>query len=101
MAEPFLTHLAIEHNVRRLRHEQGLTLLELARISGIKPSAISAIEHGQDADVRLHTLIRLAQALDVTLDELVTWDEQDGPRPRTTYKGSAALSQARADETDD
>jgi transcriptional regulator with XRE-family HTH domain len=101
MAEPFLTHLAVQHNVHRLRHEQGLTLLKLGHASGIRPSAIAAIENGHSPDPRMRTLIGLARALDVTVDELVTWDERDGPRPPAKHKGSAGLSQARADQTDE
>jgi transcriptional regulator with XRE-family HTH domain len=77
-----LTHHAIQHNVHRLRKERGFTLLKLAHKSGLRAESIAAIENGHSADPRLRTLIGLAQALGVTTDELVTWDDRDGPRPR-------------------
>ena len=55
MTEPFLTHLAIQHSIRRLRRERGLTLRGLAHAAQVKPAAISQIERGQNTDPRAHS----------------------------------------------
>jgi transcriptional regulator with XRE-family HTH domain len=94
MSEPFRTHQALQHNVRRLRRARGLTLLELGQAAGIRASAVAQIENGHSADPRMCTCIRLARALGVGLDVLARWDDRDGPRP-------AEVSQARADQTDE
>jgi transcriptional regulator with XRE-family HTH domain len=56
----------------------------------LKPATISQIERGQNTDPRAHTLIKLARALEVTVDELVTWDKRDGPRPAATTANRAS-----------
>jgi transcriptional regulator with XRE-family HTH domain len=84
MADPYLRHLAIGDNVRRLRQAQGLTQLELARAGGVSFSILCKIENGRVRDPRL--LMRLAAGLGVTIEELMTWDDRDGPRPPVKRK---------------
>jgi hypothetical protein len=45
---------------------------------GLSASTISAYEHG-DVDIPISRLCRLAQALRVTLTDLVTWTEAPAP----------------------
>lgn len=52
--------------VRALRCERGLSQQELARRSGTSQAAIARLELG-GAEPRLHTLERIARALDVDL----------------------------------
>jgi transcriptional regulator with XRE-family HTH domain len=61
---------ALARNLRRLRAERGLTLDELARRAGISRSMLIQIEQ-QRVNPTLAILVRLAQALDVGLAELV------------------------------
>lgn len=60
----------VGENVRRVRAQRGLSQSGLAARSGISRRMIGAIE-GDDANVSLSTLDRLAAALEVSLTELV------------------------------
>lgn len=57
-------------NLRRLRHDAGISQEELGARAGIQMADISRYE-GAHRDPRLTTLDRLAQALEVPLSELV------------------------------
>src|SRR5829696_1553564 len=57
-------------NVRRLRQERGLSQQGLAELSGISRRMIAAVE-GDEANVSLSSLDRLAAALDVSFAEIV------------------------------
>jgi transcriptional regulator with XRE-family HTH domain len=61
---------ALARNLRRLRTERGLTLEELAKRAGVSRSMLIQIEQKR-VNPTLATLVRLAQALDVGLAELV------------------------------
>jgi transcriptional regulator with XRE-family HTH domain len=69
----------IAHAVRRLRSARSWTLNELAARSGISRRLIVQIEQGQ-ANPSIGTLLRLADAFEVALSELL-------PEPRTTTVG--------------
>jgi Predicted transcriptional regulators len=64
------TAAALARNLRRLRAGRRLTLDELARRAGISRSMLIQIEQKR-VNPTLATLVRLAQALDVGLAELV------------------------------
>ena len=46
------------------RRRSGLSIVDLAKKSGVHRNTISAIEHGEIMTVRLSTLLALAAALD-------------------------------------
>ena len=75
MASPEDTADALARNLRRLRGERGLTLDELARQAGISRSMLIQVEQKR-VNPTLATLVRLAQALDVGLTELVELGSQ-------------------------
>ncbi len=56
--------------LRRLRRERHLNQAELARLAGVSPSAISQAESGYRG-LALDTLLTLAEALGVTLDDVL------------------------------
>lgn len=58
-----------ENQLRYFRSKQKLSQTDLAIKSGIKQSTISSIERGVDPTGK--TLRKLAQALNVTTDELL------------------------------
>jgi transcriptional regulator with XRE-family HTH domain len=60
----------IGDRLRRARREQGMTQEHLAERSGLSRELIAKIEQGRRQSVRLTTLTRLAQTLDVPLSEL-------------------------------
>ena len=75
MASPEDTAAALARNLRRLRAERGLTLDELARRAGVSRSMLIQVEQKR-VNPTLATLVRLAQALDVGLAELVELGSQ-------------------------
>jgi transcriptional regulator with XRE-family HTH domain len=57
-------------SLRTLRRNRGLGQTDLARLAGVTPSAVSQAERA-DRGLSLETLLRLAEALDMSLDELL------------------------------
>ena len=53
------------------REQKHLTLAVLSKMTSLGTGRLSEIETGVTSDPRISTLIKLADALDVTLDELV------------------------------
>jgi transcriptional regulator with XRE-family HTH domain len=60
----------VGQNVKRIREEQRYTQTEIARWCGVTPAAISGLEHG-DFTPSTPLLVKLARALDVSVEELV------------------------------
>jgi transcriptional regulator with XRE-family HTH domain len=58
--------------LRQLREEQGLSIGELASLTALEPSTISAMEAGE-LDIPLTTLVALARALGMTPARLLTY----------------------------
>lgn len=65
-----LDYPAIGMRIRRLRTERGLTQQKLAELSAQEPSSISHIERGA-TKLSLQTLVNIANALEVTADDLL------------------------------
>lgn len=65
-----LDYKAIGVRVRRFRKEQGLTQQALAELSSQEPSNVSHIERGA-TKLSLPTIVNLANALGVTVDDLL------------------------------
>lgn len=65
-----IDYVIIGERIRDIRKSKKLTQEKLAEISGCEPSNISHIERAA-TKLSLPTLISIANALDVTLDELV------------------------------
>lgn len=74
--------------IRETRAAQGLSLEQLARLTGISAPALSLIETGK-RDPRLTTLKRIADALRVSPATLITdgsgTAEPNGPAPSGGY----------------
>jgi transcriptional regulator with XRE-family HTH domain len=56
--------------LRRIREERGLSQTDIATLAGVSPSAISQAEGGLRG-LALDTVLTLAEALDVSLDDLL------------------------------
>ena len=56
---------------KQIKKEKNLTNYEIHKISGVCESTLSEFERGQHTDLRISTIIKIADALDVSLDELV------------------------------
>lgn len=66
--------------IRRQRQANGLSLHELARLSGISGSALSLIETGK-RDARLSTLDRIARSLGTGVGAFFDHPPQAAPAP--------------------
>ena len=60
--------------VRELREARGLTQETFAERSGLKYKHYQAVEAGRKRDIRLSTLIKMAEGLELKLTELVDFD---------------------------
>lgn len=65
-----IDYIAIGARVRKFRLERGMTQERLSELSGLTPAHFSHIETG-NTKVSLPSLLQIAVALDVTLDDLV------------------------------
>lgn len=81
-----LDYQAIGIRIRRLRKERGLTQQTLAEISNQEPSNISHIERGA-TKLSLPTLVSIANALEVTVDELLC---DSLPASRSVFESEVA-----------
>ncbi len=57
--------------IRRLRQNKGWSQFDLARITLVDQGTISQLENNQKTNVRIETLVRLARAFGIALDELL------------------------------
>lgn len=61
----------IGKNIQRIRKEKGLTQDELARKADMPYATLAKIESGMVRNPTINTIIKLAVALNVTLDQLI------------------------------
>lgn len=61
----------VEIRLRELREARGLSYRKLAQLSEVSLSQIQKIESGFAKYPRIYTLCQLAEALSVSLDELI------------------------------
>lgn len=64
--------------IRRLRDEQGLSLSELARLSGVSKGYLSQIERAPEARPSASTLFALARTLGTSVAALLGSADADG-----------------------
>lgn len=69
--------MSIAENIKHLRKKAGYTQEQFANIVGIKRSVVGAYEEGR-AEPRLQTLIKIAEVLNVTADDLISRDLTTG-----------------------
>ena len=58
------------YKIKELREAMKMTQEELAKKSGVSRGTISALENGIDRTTTSKTLVKLAQALDTTVDRI-------------------------------
>ena len=58
------------YKIKELREAMNMTQEELAEKSGVSRGTISALENGIDRTTTSKTLVKLAQALDTTVDRI-------------------------------
>jgi transcriptional regulator with XRE-family HTH domain len=64
------------HMIRERREAAGLNQRELARRTGLTPEYLNAVERGGRRP-GVVTLVRIARALDVTIDDLIVVDDAE------------------------
>jgi transcriptional regulator with XRE-family HTH domain len=69
---------ALAQHLRDLRHERGLSLVQLAQATGISSSFLSLLEQGR-SDVTIGRLIRVAEFYDVDLADLLAGGRTEPP----------------------
>ena len=65
-----INHISLGQRIRLMRKKKGLTQLHLSELVGLSPTYISYIESGYKS-MSLATFIEIANALNVTADELL------------------------------
>ena len=89
-----INYAALGERIRKLRKAAGITQAQLGETAQVEPSNISHIERGA-TKVSLPTLLRIANALHASLDELI-YDSLDNNR----HISVNALNEALADCSD-
>lgn len=82
------------HNLKKAREIKGLSQTELARKSGLQPSAVSHFETGRRAP-SFDNLKRLADTLEVTTDFLIgreTDPTTSGPTLQSIFRNAQEMS---------
>ena len=65
-----INHISLGQRIRLMRKKKGLTQLHISELVGLSPTYISYIESGNKS-MSLATFIEIANALNVTADELL------------------------------
>lgn len=60
------------YNILKIRKEKKMTQKELVEKSGISRATISKLENGEEIEVKVSTLVSIANALGVAWPELVS-----------------------------
>lgn len=87
--------MQIGKELQKARLAAGLSLRKLEKRSGMSASQISQIETGRRADPGFSTVLRLAKALEVSMDALAGLKEPRMPQPRMSRPSKAALERAQ------
>lgn len=66
----------LAENIRKLRNKKGLAQEKLARLANISTATLVKIETGAAKGPTITTVIKIADALGVSLDELVARDSK-------------------------
>lgn len=59
-------------NLKKLREKKGLSQDRLAKLADVANNTIIKIEQGENINPRLDTLRKIAKALEVSVDELIS-----------------------------
>ncbi len=63
--------LAIPNNIKKLRHELGISQDRLSKMADVTYNTIIKIESGGSQNPTIDTLLKIAKALNVSVDELL------------------------------
>lgn len=65
----------MSRNIKKLRMEKGLTLLEVANALGVSEATMQRYESGAIKTIKYDTIEALCNILDATPAQLMGWDE--------------------------
>jgi len=65
------TNQNLAKNVKRLREAKGLSQERLARLADVANNTLIKMETGKNKNPTLETLVRVAKALDVSINKLL------------------------------
>lgn len=71
MAENTTPNNKISTNIKKLRAEKGYSLEKIARLSDLSLNTVVKIESGVNKNPTIETLTKIANALDVKVDDLI------------------------------
>jgi len=71
MAENTTPNNKISANIKKLRAEKGYSLEKIARLSDVSLNTVVKIESGVNKNPTIETLTKIANALDVKVDDLI------------------------------
>lgn len=57
-------------DLRRIRKELGISRYQLAKMTGLRDSSLQNIENSEDPNPTFKTMCKIADALEISLDEL-------------------------------
>ena len=66
------TNQNLANNVKRLREAKGLSQEKLARLADVANNTLIKMESGENKNPTLETLKKVAKALGVSVDNLIT-----------------------------
>jgi transcriptional regulator with XRE-family HTH domain len=61
----------IADNLKRLRDKKGYSLEKVARLSDLSLNTIVKIENGVNQNPTIETLLKIAKALEIEIDDLI------------------------------
>lgn len=62
----------LANNIKKLREAKGLSQEKLARLADVANNTLIKMESGENQNPTLVTLKKVAKALDVSVDDLIT-----------------------------
>jgi len=62
----------LANNIKKLRETKGLSQEKLARLADVANNTLIKMESGENKNPTLDTLKKVAKALDVSVDDLIT-----------------------------
>lgn len=71
MAENTTPNNKISANIKKLRAEREYSLEKIARLSDLSLNTVVKIESGANKNPTIETLTKIANALDVKIDDLI------------------------------
>jgi transcriptional regulator with XRE-family HTH domain len=63
--------MTIGDKIQKTRNDKGITQEALAQLAGVPYTTLAKIESGQVKNPTINTLIKIAAALKITLDDLI------------------------------